>query len=179
VVIRGTAAAVALVAAALVGCSAEADPTPLPPAPLLSPTPQALPVPSEALATTPEAASVFARYYLDLVNQAFEIGDATAVRAVSHSECDACNNLIAAIERPDSPGQTSEGGDYEVLFAATPGGQGEDVIVDVRYALAEGIVRDGSGAVIKRVPANPGVDAQMRLVRGETGWMVRGFRNVG
>jgi hypothetical protein len=136
-------------------------------------------VPSEALATTPQAASTFARYYLSLVNQAFEIGDATAVRAVSHPDCDACNNLIAAIERPQPQGQTSEGGDYEVLFAATPGDQGEDVVVDVRYALAEGIVRDRGGAVIKRVPANPGVDAQMRLIRGQAGWLVRGFRNVG
>lgn len=174
---RGTAAVVALMAA-LAGCSADADPKPLPPLPTVSPTPEALQVPPEATPATAEGASAFARFYLELVNRAFKARDASAVRAVSHPECDACNNLISAIERPEPPGQSSEGGDYQVLLAATPGGQGEDVIVDLRYALAEGVVTDSSGAVIKRIPPNPGVDAQMRLIRGATGWTVRGFRNV-
>jgi hypothetical protein len=166
-------------AVALTGCSSDADPRPLPPLPPPSATQAAaLPVPPEATPETPQGAAAFARYYFHLLNESFKRGDASGVRQVSDPGCDACLNLIAAIEEEDEPGQRVEGGDYRVLFAESPPIENGDVIVDLRYALTEARVVGSDGGVISTTPANPGINAQLRLMRQNDTWIVRGFRNV-
>lgn len=170
---------VACLVAMLAACSSEGDASPtLPPAPSASPTPApALPVPPEATPETPQGAAAFARYYLDLLNRAFAAGDATAVRAVTTDECEGCQNLISAIERGDDPGEIATGGEYQVVFAEAPPVENGDVVVELRYALTEVEVRKADGSV-ETIPAKSGVDAQMRLLRRDGGWVVQGFRNV-
>ena len=163
-------------AAALTACSSETEPRPLPPLPSPSAT-AALPVPPEATPETPQGAAAFARYYLDLMNAAFASGDSSAVKAVTSQECEGCQNLIGAIERGDEPGETVTGGDYDVIFAEAPPVENGDVVVELRYALSEVEVRKADGTV-EKIPAEPAVDAQMRLLRTDGGWLVQGFRNV-
>lgn len=163
---------------AVAGCSADPEPEPLPPAPTTSPTPAALPLPSEAAAETPEGAAAFARYYLDLMNRAFESADATAVRQVSDPGCGGCNNLIVAIEEPPEEGERVEGGEYSVDFAEAPPVEGGDVIVELRYSLTEVRVYGPDGQLLRRKDPVEDVDAQMRLLRRGRSWVVAGFRNV-
>jgi hypothetical protein len=176
VMMRRVAAVVCV--AALAGCSSDAEPEPLPPVASASPSPAAaLPVPPEATPETAPGAAAFARYYLELLNVAFRTSDATAVKAVSTQECEGCQNLIAAIERGDEPGETVTGGDYSVVFAEAPPVENGDVIVELRYDVSEVQVRQDGGDV-STLPAKTAIDAQMRLLRRGDIWMVQGFRNL-
>lgn len=165
---------------AVSGCSDDPAPSSLPPLP--SPTTASaaspLPVPEAAKAETPQGAVAFVKYYLDVVNRAFASSSSAPVRRLSHPECDACNALIRAIEEPGAPGEEASGGDYEVVFAEAPQVSGGDVTVSLRYALTEARVVDGAGQLVRAVPRNPGIDAQMRLLRDGDAWIVRGFRNL-
>jgi hypothetical protein len=172
------AAAVLCAVVALAGCSSDPEPRPLPPIETSSPSPVALPLPSEAAAETPEGAAAFARYFFAVLNRGFAAGDASQVRQLSHPGCGGCDNLIGAIEEEVAPGERIEGGEFSVLFAEAPPVEQGDVIVDLRYALSELRVLDDDGRVLRSTPAEPGIDAQLRLLRGERGWVVRGFRNV-
>jgi hypothetical protein len=176
VVIRGTAA-VAL-AAALVGCSAEADPTPLPPLPSVSPTPETLQVPPEATPATAQGAAAFARHYFELVNKALETGDATAVRGASAPGCGGCRNLIAAIEEPLPAGERVEGGLFELIFAESPPVEDGDVIVEIRYSTTEVRVFGPQGELKETIPATAATNGQLRLMRKSDGWVVQGFRGL-
>lgn len=169
---------VALCLLAVVACSSEEEPEPLPPvaAPSASPTPPA--IPSEAVPDTPQGAAAFARFYLELLNQAFAEGDATTVRALSDPGCGTCMNLIGAIEEKPSLGERVEGGDYEVVFAEAPPVEAGDVIVDVRYSLTEVRVYGPDGALLRSTPAQTNIDSQIRLLRGADAWFVAGFRSV-
>lgn len=173
-----TGAAALAVGVLLAACSSDPEPDPLPPAPSVSPTPVVLPLPSEAAAETPQGAAAFARYYFDVLNRAFASGDATQVRQLSHPGCDACNNLIGAIEEEPDPQERIEGGDYRIVFAESPPAEAGDVVVEVRYSLTEVRVLRPDGAVVRTKPAEPGIDAQLRLIRRGSSWIVRGFRNV-
>ena len=176
--IRGALTALC-VAAALAGCSDDPEPRTLPPLASASPSPSVVPMPSEAAAETPEGAAAFARYYFDVVvNAGFATGDAALLRSVSHPDCDGCNNLIQAVEEEVAPGERIEGGIFEVVFSEAPPVEAGDVIVDLRYGVSELRVLDSDGKVLRRTPADLGIDAQLRLVRQGRGWIVRGFRNV-
>ena len=166
------------VVAALAGCTEAAAPAPLPSVPTASPTAAALPIPPEATPETPQGAAAFTRYYFDVVNRAFVAGDASDVRRLSDPECEGCNNLVRAIEEEPDPGERIEGGEFEVIFAESPPVEGGDVIVDLRYAVTELRVVGQDGRVIRTTPAEPGIDAQLRLIREGQAWVVRGFRNV-
>ncbi|MEX2290415.1 MAG: DUF6318 family protein [Mycobacteriales bacterium] len=163
--IRAAAAALVM-STAVVACSSDPAPSPLPVLPTSSPTPSALSVPPEALAETPHGAAAFTRYFFDLLNQAFDNADASAVRRISDSACGGCNNLIEAIEQEPIPGERVEGGDFQVVFAEAPPVEDGEVVVDLRYALAEGRVVAGDGRIREVTPANPGIDAQLRLGTG-------------
>jgi hypothetical protein len=173
-----TCAAAVLTVALLVGCSSEPEPQPLPPLPSAAPSASPLPLPPEAAAETPQGAAAFTRYYFDALNAAFATGDATQVKILSHPECDACNELISAIREEPAAGERISGGDYRVLFAESPPVASGDVVVEVRYALTEARVTRPDGSLIRTTAANPGINAQVRLIRQGTGWIVRGFRNV-
>ena len=174
-----TGLAALCVLGALAGCSEEAAaPPPLPSAATSSPTPVALPVPPEATPETPQGAAAFTRYYFDLVNSGFAQGDASAVRRVSDPACQGCTNLIEAIEEDDAPGERIEGGVFEIIFAESPPVENGDVIVDLQYAVTELRVVGADGKVLRTTPAEPRIDGQVRLIRRDGSWLVRGFRNV-
>lgn len=162
----------------LAACGDDPVPRTLPPVPSASPLPAVVPMPSEAAAETPQGAAAFARYWFDLVNRAFAHGDSAELRLYSHPGCDGCNNLINAAEEETSPQERIEGGVFSVVFAEAPPVEAGDVMVDLRYALSELRVRATDGRVLRTTPGNPGIDAQLRLVREGSGWIVRGFRNV-
>ena len=167
------------VSVALAGCSDDPEPRTLPPVESASPTPSVVPMPSEAAAETPEGAAAFARYFFDVVvNDGFSDSDSTRLRVLSHPECGGCNNLIEAVEEDVAPGERIEGGLFDVIFAEAPPVEAGDVIVDLRYAVSELRVLDEDGKVVRRTPAEAAIDAQLRLIRRGSGWVVRGFRNV-
>jgi hypothetical protein len=177
VVIRGTAAAVAL-AAALVGCSAEADPTPLPPLPNVSPTQVAPQLPPEANEETAEGAAAFAGYYLRIVGLAFQEADATRLQELSASGCEGCDALIAAVQTLQQEGQKRLGGDYLVRGVAAPPVEGGDVVVEISYERVAGQVVDEGGRVVASAGPVPPTNAQMRMLWRDGGWQVQGYRVV-
>jgi hypothetical protein len=178
VVMRGTAAAVALVAA-LAGCSAEADPTPLPPLPSVSPTPETLQVPPEATPDTAEGAAAFAKYYLAVLEEALRSGEPGRLRELSDSGCGGCRNLIGAVERAQAAGQVVRGGEFVVLSAVSPAPEQGEAMVDLRYSREAGELVTLAGEVVEPIQPEPPIDAQMRVARAGTGWRVLGFRAVG
>lgn len=168
----------------LSACSGADEPTVLPPiassaAPTIAPTPAATASapPVEAFAETAEGASSFARHYLKVLNVAFVSGDASAVRAVSQSDCEGCANLIAALEQKPKENRVI-GGEYQVVAIASPPVINGDVIVDVTYTRAAAQVIGPAGQVVTSLPPTPRIDAQMRLLRRDSSWTVAGFRLV-
>jgi hypothetical protein len=178
VVIRGTAAAVALVAA-LAGCSAEADPTPLPPLPSVSPTPVVPQLPPEATPETAQGASAFVRYFFQVVNSAYRDLDPSMVHALSDPECNSCASIVEDINRLREAGLTVAGDRYRLDFVATPGLQpGEPVIVDLRFdgdAYVE-VGRDGARG--SSYPPTIDQEGQARLTRSGIEWRLLGLRLV-
>lgn len=174
----------ALLASAVVlsGCtSEEKKPTVLPPAPSTSPSltaaaPLPLPLPPEADAATGAAASAFAAYYLDVIARALQTADATQLKSLSDAGCQGCQNFIGAVEGAKETGEVARGGDFNVLFAASPPPVDGGVVVNFRYERAAATVIDESGAVTAELPPDPPLDAQMRLLRRSGGWTVLGFR---
>lgn len=163
----------------LVGCGPDPDgPTRLPPVESSSPSPVALPLPSEAAAETPQGAAAFAEYYFEVVNAGLQSGDASAVQRLSDPGCGGCVNLIGAIEEDPQPGERIEGGLFELAFAeAAPAEEGV-IAVDLRYSVSALRVLDDDGRVLREKPASTSLDAQLFLKRAQEGWIVRGFENV-
>jgi hypothetical protein len=135
-------------------------------------------VPTAALAASTQGASAFARHYIALLNEAFAMVDASAVREVSHPECQGCRNLIAAIEGPSTDGERVEGGDFSIHFAEAREIAPGDVLVDIRYSVEPLRVLDADGRVVDSRPGTAAIDGQLRLLKGAHGWEVRGFRNT-
>ena len=161
----------------LVGCTEEAAaPPPLPSVAAASPTPVALPVPPEATPETPRGAAAFARFYMQVLTEAFQTADPTQLRSLSDPGCGGCNNFISAVEGSADAGERTEGGDFNVVFAEAPPVEDGDVIVELRYSRDAARVLTGDGSVRVEVPADPPLDAQMRLVRTGSSWIVMGLR---
>lgn len=168
----------------LTGC-ADSDPTaePLPPlteAP--SPTPSrsglALPdLPPEAEGASAAAATAFARYYFEtVVVQAFQDNDPTLLAALSAPDCGTCANLVADVERQRDAGERLEGTDYEVLGAVAPAVDSPEVIVDIRYATAEGRLLFSDGRPPDEIEARPAADMQVLVERQGEMWKVGALR---
>jgi hypothetical protein len=175
--IRAVAATLCVVVA-LVGCSSDPEPEPLPPIESFSPSPVALPMPSEAAAETPQGAAAFARYFFALVNEGLSTGDAAGVRAVSALDCGGCKNLIGAIEEPPKPGERIEGGLFTIQFAEAPPVDAGDVVVEITYEVTEVRVYAADGSLLRTTPAVKATNGQVRLVRQDGSWIVQGFRSI-
>jgi hypothetical protein len=171
------AAAVLCVVVALAGCSSDPEPQPLPPIGTSSPSPVALPLPSEAAAETPEGAAAFARYWMQVLETALAKGDATQLRRLSDEGCGGCNNLIGAVEGGE-PGETIRGAELVVQFTEAPPVENGETIVTLRYTRQAGelVAADGSTAT-PIAPEGP-IDAEMRVRRAGTSWIVLGFRGT-
>lgn len=172
--IRASLAAVSA-ALLLLGCSSEPEPDPLPPVPTTSPTPVVLPLPSEAAAATPQGAAAFSRYYMDVLSEALATGDAAQLRALSDPGCGGCTNFIGAAEGGE-PGERIQDGRFVVAFAEAPPLQDEETIVILRYTRDAGVLLRADGTVAASIAPEPALDAEMRLKRQGTGWIVLGFR---
>jgi len=170
-----------VLAVALPGCTSdEQRPTVLPPAPSTSPTlaPVQVPVPPEATSETAQAASAFARYYMQLLNQAYAAADPAGVQAVSAPGCGGCENLIGAIDELRKDGQRSVGGEYRVVTAVAPAVINGDVIVDISYERPAGQIVGAQDRTVESAAPVPLTEAQLRLVRKNGEWRVQGFRVV-
>jgi hypothetical protein len=178
VVIRGTAAAVAL-AAALVGCSAEADPTPLPPLPSVSPTTVAPQVPPEATPATAQGASAFMRHFLDVVNRAYATRDAGPVRALATENCDSCEAAARDVDRLREADHEVQGTRYRLTFVATaaPDASGQ-FLVDFEFDADPYLERDASGQVVQEFPSQEAQIGQALLVRSGDSWRIDAIRLV-
>ncbi|MDQ3610347.1 MAG: DUF6318 family protein [Actinomycetota bacterium] len=174
----GTLLALAVVL--LAGCTSdEKEPTVLPPAPSVSPSPPLPSFPLEAMNETSEGASAFARYYFDLLNQAYAGADATVVQRVTASGCGGCDALIAVIQRLKEDRQRSVGGEYRILSAIAPAVIDGDVIVDVSYDRSAGQIVNEKNVIVESGAPVPRTDAQLRLIRRDGSWLVQGFRVLG
>lgn len=180
---RRLAVGVAVGAVVLAGCASEpeATGTTLPPVTSTpSPTAAEAPeLPPETEGVDADAATAFARYYLEtVVNDAYRTGDVSAMAALSDAGCEGCNNLIGQIRGYKERQQLLEGGDLVVLEAAAPADEPGDTVVDmlVRQESARLIAADGS--VVDEVPATePGI-AQLRAVSAAGSWKAFGFRFI-
>lgn len=165
----------------LVGCSEDPVPNPLPPLPTASPSPSVVAAPSpppEALAETPQGAAAFAEYYFDVVNAASLSANASPLRNLSSSDCGGCQNIIQAIEAPATPGETVDGGLFDVLFAEAPPAQEGVVPVELQYVITALRVLGDQGEVLRSKPRSEPISAQLFLQRTAGTWSVRSFVNT-
>jgi hypothetical protein len=172
------AAAVLCAVVALAGCSSDPEPQPLPPIATSSPSPIALPLPSEAAAETPEGAAAFARYYLNVLGQAFAAADPTQLDSLSAPGCEGCDALISSVRGLRDEGGRRVGGEYVVKSVAAPPVENGDVVVEIAYERTASQIVGRDGLVTASAPAVPRTSVQMRLIRNESGWVVQGYRVV-
>ena len=179
---------------AAAGCSAEeAEPASLPPVPSASasalsagrPSPERsggsaaqvpVPAPSSASVATVDDASAFARHYLEVLTTSFQTADAKSLRALSDPGCGGCNNLIAAVEGAARAEEHTEGGVFAVVFAEAPPPAGGETTVELRYSRTAATIVDAAGHAVAQLPADPPLDAQMRIAKRGEEWVVLGFQ---
>ena len=174
-----TGAWLLVVTSVLVGCSSETAPRTLPPVASqpaqASPTPRA-PIPAEAQLKTPQAASAFARYFLQSVDGAFESADPSLIRRLAMPGCGGCASLAETVDKLARDGQRQVGGRYEDVQPVTPGFPGTDAFVDLTYRRGPSTIVDSDNKVLRKTPAVNQTQAQLRLVYGDSGWKVQGYR---
>lgn len=180
--VRGVVA-LPLLALLLAACSGEPEsgPSSLPKistAPSVSPSASSpeVAMPSEAAAATPQGAAAFARYYLQVLHEAFETAETRPLAAISHPECSTCQNFIRITQADQLKALRFQGGDYEVLSAEATQSAPGDALVDVLYNRSASVTRDADGAVVSRGAPQDRVLMQMRTVRSTDGWIARGIR---
>ncbi len=99
--------------------------------------------------------------------------------ALSDAGCGGCQNLIGAIREEREQNKRISGAAFRVIFAESPPVQSGEVILDLRYErLAGQLLEAGTGRVIEDIRPEPAIDAQMRLRKSSTGWVVLGLRSV-
>lgn len=175
----GVMAGLVALSLGVAGCSTEAGPQPLPPVPSVSPAPSEMPIPPEAMAETPQGASAFARYFFDIVNQAYASGDASTVTALSASECESCKNIAADVRRLGAAKLMVDGSRFKVAFAeAAPAEADGSIIVDFRFSSDPYVERAKDGSAVREEPAQVDVDAQVKLRRRGSAWEVYAIRTL-
>ena len=117
-----------------------------------------------------------AAYYLDVIGRALQTADATQLESLSDAGCQGCQNFIGAVKGSKEAREVTRGGEFTVLSAASPPLVDGGVVVQFRYERAAATVVDEFSAVTAKLPPDPPLDAQMRLLRRPGGWIVLGFR---
>lgn len=167
-----------LLAGALVaGCSSEAEePEALPSvtsAPSASPTPAAAAVPPAAQEATPQGAGAFARFFYAEVERAWAEADPEIIRRLSAPGCESCQLFIDSITNLREDGGRITPVTYEIKAAEAPALTGDEARVTVIYD-SPAIQRfDGAGNLLREEPAVTNFEEELRLVRGDGGWLVR------
>jgi hypothetical protein len=178
VVMRGTALGLVLLAA-LAGCSADAEPKPLPPLPSVSPAPVVPQLPPEATPADAFGARAFTRHFFDTVNDAYASLDPSRVEALSASQCNSCKSIMSDIERLKADGLQVAGSRFKLDFAeATPPEPDGSIFVDFGFDADAYVEKDASGRTAETYPARQDQEGQARLVRTEGGWRMSALRLV-
>ncbi|HVE98997.1 MAG TPA: DUF6318 family protein [Mycobacteriales bacterium] len=168
-----TVAAAAAVGVFAAGCSDSAAG----PVVLKSRTPLASPsaFPAPTFPATPEGAAAFARYFFQVLDEAYVSGDTTDLEVSIGSECESCARMLGAITRTYAEGQRYEGGRTTVAFAESPAAPGSTATVDVIYSSEELRRVDSRGETVSKEPAALKVEATLRLRWMGRHWVVTAY----
>lgn len=129
---------------------------------------------------TPAEASAFVRHFFSkVVNSGYAAVDASQVRSLSAPECGSCANIVSDIERLKAASTRVPGQRFKVAFAeaAQPEPDGS-VIVDFRFSSDPYVEISSSGAVVQQQPAQINQDAQAKVRRSGSSWVVTAVRTV-
>lgn len=150
--------------------SATVGSTPTPPA-----SPLVAPVEKPALAdeATEAGAEAFARYWMDVLNEAYVTLDPTELARISAPDCRTCTAYTTSMRRGAAVGERWEGGLNSVIGAAAPPiVRGEtDVLVD--YSSTTFTAKDRNGKVLERQKAEARSTMQITVKRIRGEWLVR------
>lgn len=147
----------------------------------VSATADGLPVPvmpAAAKANTPDGAAAFARYYIDLVNYAWQKPDPAPMRAVSDPGCKTCaawsdisGSMQKHRERVDAGPLTVRTSDPSVQLD-----NGEQMVVVIAEQKSfHRIEADGSTSAATKGEV---IHSQWYLKRGSSGWKVLEIENI-
>lgn len=122
------------------------------------------------------APSDFAASFLRELSRGYQETDTATLRAMSDPGCGGCNNLLRAIEDARAAGERTIGGQFRLLTAAAPAVDAGETIVEMRYSRDPAVVVNMSGEQVAQIPADPPLNAQMRLRLQGTTWRVLGLQ---
>ncbi len=190
IVLVGVVGVVGVVGAALAGCTttATADPTPAPtssrspdPTPTPSPTPSPTSTPLPVRPTAMDEVSVdgaiaAVTYFMELYPYAYNTGDVTELKELSHPECIFCKSVTDETEQLHARGEHQEGSATRVRSA-----RGTEVNPGYWYSVDASVEQDGwqildtGGNVIGGEPTVMKTYAMTFAVVYQGGrWLVRG-----
>jgi len=122
-----------------------------------------------------EGAKAAAQYFLSLYPYAYNTGDLTEWKAMSHPECIFCASVIENVEALHAQGGYEIGGDltFESVTGSDPVEGNEFFGVDLVVEQAGAIEYDATGAVAREAPAGRYL-MDFALLTAEQGWQIRG-----
>jgi len=184
------AAAVALVAGVVAGCSgggakhgpsatvAPSAPTTSPtPTPTASPTPDASVKPVRPAAmdqVSAAGAEAVAVYFLNLYPYVYASNDLTEWKALSHAECVFCASVTSHVGEQVAAGTRSEGGLVAIsTVRSTVINPGRWWSVDVELTQATSSTVDGAGKVVEDFPEVKAYKMNLAVVYEAEHWVVR------
>jgi hypothetical protein len=165
------------------GCTGSGDPDPTPSTSRVvtpSPTPTASPVPTRPAAmdeVSTDGAIAAATYFLQLYPYAYNTGDLTEWKALSHPECKFCASVVDDVTATFAKQHHSEGGGFEVAESSgseiDPGKWFSVTILADQLPWTE---LDSSGTVVDSDPESHTIDVVFAVVVGDSGWLIRGVQ---
>jgi Family of unknown function (DUF6318) len=181
------AVAVALATAGS-ACSHDPDPSPTPTGQppsttatatataTASTTPPPPPLPAAARADTPVGAESFARYYMDVLDYAYQTGNTAPVRAAAH--CKGCDAVADGIDAWYRQGGHYEGGAFTILaITALKYVRAKNAIVSVAYSRTDRVLVSSAGK--REIVKN---ETNLRLgfteMRAAGGWLIINIQTI-
>jgi hypothetical protein len=191
----GAALAGALAVGLLGGCSfggpdGSATPTSARPTPTASPTPTPAAMPSPTATPKPErpaamdAATVdgaiaAVAYFMELYPYAYNTGDVTQIKELSHPECIFCKSVTDHAEQMHMRGEHQEGTTTRVLSShGTEVNPGYWFSVDARVQQGGWQVLDAGGRVVESDPATKTYAMNFAVIHQDGCWIVRESDNT-
>jgi hypothetical protein len=164
---------VAWLASACSGASGD-KPSALPTITSVPATATPAPVPPQATAATPQALDAFVRFYFDQLNVAFSTSDASIIRRLSDPVCQTCAKYSTSLDQ--SPRQVIDGVSFAVSDVAAPPVNAGGTLVEVYGTVPARRLVDRDGKLVRQLPASGTFHLELNVVRGPSGWLVRGIR---
>ena len=171
--------AVVLGAAGCSGSQPAASPTTLPPvtsaAPGPSPTPAVPVVKKPKLADEPTAAGAeaFARYWIEVVNSAYDSVDPSGIEAISAKSCMTCRAYINSLKKASYEERRYRGGKIIIKEVVAPAVQGATATVLLNYDVPPLEVLSRDGTVLRTVKAEKNIALRFDLKRLGSSWIAR------